>query len=90
VDEVGPGFRYLYDLYEFEAPGVKYVARSYDSEPEDAHFLRKQVAGQMLELTAEDLQSSAFQEAVTYLREHGKAQVQYLSFAAEGYVDFPF
>jgi len=27
---------------------------------------------------------------VAYLRERGKAQVQYLSFSDEGYVDVPF
>jgi hypothetical protein len=85
------GRGYAHDLYEFEAAGIKYVARSYASEPEDAHFLRKEVAGQMLQLTPEDVQSGTFREAaVAYLREHGKAQVQYLSFTAEGYVDVPF
>src|SRR6185503_12441524 len=72
---LGPG--YAHDLYEFEAAGVKYVARSYISEPEDAHFLRKEEGGHTFKLTAEDLQSATFQAAVAYLLKQGKAQVQY-------------
>src|SRR5262245_4419653 len=90
MDESGPGFHYEYDLYEFESPGVVYVARSYASEPDEAHFLRKEINGQMFKLTPADVESSPFRTAVAYLREHGKAQVQYLSFSDEGYVDVPF
>jgi hypothetical protein len=90
MDEAGPGFHYEYDIYEFESAGVVYVARAYTSEPEEAHFLRKEADGQALQLTPSDLDSSPFREAVTYLRERGKALVQYLSFSDEGYVDVPF
>ena len=89
IDEADLGLEYQHDLYEFEASGVKYVARCYTSQPGDAHFLRKEVDGQLLQLTPEDIASRTFREAVAYLREHGKTQVQYLSAAAGGYLDVP-
>lgn len=89
MDERGPGFHYEYDIWEFESAGVVYVARGYSSQPEEAHFLRKEIDGRALQLTAADLESSAFRDAVAYLRERGKVQIQYLSFSHEGYAEVP-
>ncbi len=81
-----PGVDYEYDLYEFETSGLKYLARSYTSEPGEAHFLRKEVGGQTAPLTTHDVQSALFRDAVAYLRGLGKSRVRYLSSEAASYV----
>ena len=86
IHEKSPGADYEYDLYEFEAPGLKYVARSYVSEPHEAHFLRKEVGGQTASLKTRDIQSALFRDAVAYLRGLGKVKVSYLSSEASSYV----
>ncbi len=90
MDQAGPGFHYEYDLYELEASGVKYIPRSYSSKPEEAHFIRKEADGEICQIALSDIHASALHEAVAYLRERGKRQVQYLSSEDEGYLDAPF
>jgi len=86
-DESGPGFRYVYSLYTFEADGVSYVARSYRSEPTEAHFLRKEIGAQSTTLTPGDIQSELFRGAIGYLREAGIRTIRYLSQSEQGYVE---
>jgi hypothetical protein len=87
--DAGPGFRYEYDLFTFTGPEAVYVARSYLSEPDEAHILRKEVDGVQHFVSAEDLGTETFLEFEVYLREHGKARLSYLSTEAEGYVEIP-
>ncbi len=86
TEDAGPGFAYVYDLFEFDAGDVRYVARSYVEEPNEAHFLRKEVSGEALLIDESDTRSDLFVEAVRYLRGKGKSVIQYLSEAEEGYV----
>ena len=78
---------YEHDLYEFRFQNLTFVARSYAAEPESVQFLRVEAYWQAYEITAEDVRSAAFREAVEYLRRIGKSRVRYLSRADEGYVD---
>jgi hypothetical protein len=86
IHEKSPGVNYEYDLYEFDVPGLKYVVRSYTSEADEAHFLRKEVDGRVLELTAADAERESFRAAVAYLRARGKSRVNYLSSEAGAYI----
>jgi hypothetical protein len=87
--DVGPGFRYEYDLFTFTAPDVTYVARSYLSEPDEAHILGKQSGAVQQPISPDDLTTQSFAELETYLRTHGKARLLYLSTQEEGYVEIP-
>ena len=86
IDEelAGPGYRH--DLFEFEAGGFLLVARSYLSSPGEAHFLRKEIGGELLPLEMRDVESDSFREAVSHLRALGKIELTYLSPEVGGYV----
>jgi len=85
----GPGFRYEYDAYEITSEGVSFIARSYVHEIDEAHFLRKVIAGAAFEIDARDVETTAFRRAAAYLRERGITRLRYLSLTNEGYVDVP-
>jgi predicted membrane-bound spermidine synthase len=80
---------YDYHLYDFADSDTKYVARSYRHEFEKAHFVRKEVGQTMSALAPSDLVTPLFCRAVEFLRAHGKSRVEYLSVAAEDYVEIP-
>ncbi len=88
-EDFGPGYRYEYETVEFRAAGVAYVARSYHNDYSEVHFLAKEVDGERVRLTPEDVESESFRQAVDYFRSHGKTQVNYLSSQQEGYVSVP-
>lgn len=85
----GPGYHYEYDIIEVEAAGVVYVARSYVGEPSEVHFLAKESDGKRAHLSAADVASKSFQQAVLYFRNRGKTHVNYLSVQHDGYVPVP-
>ncbi len=66
-EESGPGFDYKYNVYELYMPDRTYVARSYDDEPNQAHFLRKEADCEMLAISESDIKSSEFRDAVEQL-----------------------
>ena len=79
------GYRYEYDLYRFSSGDIALVARSYSSEPNQAHFLRLEQNGKQRMLTDADLRLPLFAESVAYLKGCGKRDVQWLSGRGNGY-----
>jgi len=71
-------FYYEYDLYEFTQGSETLHARSYASEPEEAHLLGIEVGGQGRLLTATDLGKPLPRAALQYLREAGKSSLTWL------------
>ena len=82
-EDSGPGFRYLYDLYEFAVGDIVLIARSYDSEPDEAHLLGMRRGEQRLMLDESTLCSDLVQAAIEHLRGDGKARISWL--ADDGY-----
>jgi hypothetical protein len=79
------GYRYEYDLYRFSSGHIALVARSYSSEPNQAHFLRLEQHGKHRMLTDDDLRLPLFAESVAYLKSCGRHEVQWLSGRGNGY-----
>jgi len=80
-------YHYEYDLYEFRENGICIIARSYTDEGTEAHFLRKEVSGNQEMLSNSDLLTPLFTQAVKYLNEVGKLQINYL--CESGYESVP-
>jgi hypothetical protein len=78
-------YRYEYDIYRFSSGDTALVARSYAHEPDEAHFLRLEQNGKQRLLTDADLRLPLFAEAVAYLKNHGKARLDWLSGRGNGY-----
>lgn len=76
---------YAYDRYRFSDNTVAIIARSYKAQPQEAHFLGIEAEGDFRMLQADDLRSSLFEQAVSYLRSIGKVEISWLSERAEGY-----
>ena len=68
---------YLYETYRFWSGDESLLARSYPHAPEIVCFLCR-IAGRELKLLEiEDFRSELFRDAVSYLRELGKVQIEY-------------
>ena len=79
-------YYYAYSIYRFEQEGLTLVARSYDDEPEKAHFLSKSgLSGAVELLSPTDLHSLLFLEACKHLEAEGKTRIEYLT--DSGYVE---
>jgi hypothetical protein len=79
-------YYYAYWQYWFRDGDLTLVARSYDDEPQQVHFLRKEVAGARGFLTAQDLVSPLFAAACDCLRcVEGKTLIKVLK--SSGYED---
>jgi hypothetical protein len=72
-------YYYSYWLFSFRDGDLALFARSYDDEPQQAHFLRKEVRGRRVGFTDDDLCSPLFAAACDYLRQvEGKAAIAVL------------
>ena len=80
-------WHYEYDLFRFTEKGLTLVARSYTSDPEQAHFLRVESSGRHRMLTPKDLSSALLQEAKRFLGKAGKEEITWLGM--EGYAPLP-
>lgn len=80
---------YHYDLFKFEADGSVLIARSYLDNPREAHFLRKEIGGELLPIAGSDVWLDSFREAASHLRQLGKTELTYLSPDHGGYVPLP-
>ena len=81
VDAMGPDesgmyeFHYDYDLFEFSLGGTTLHGRAYSDEPDEAHFLTVEVAGNRDLLTSADLQSPLAQAAIRYFHRAGRTSL---------------
>ena len=80
---------YACDLFRFSDGGLTLVGRSYESDPKDAHLLRREVGPTHVGLTARDTQTPLFVAAVAYFRSVGMARVTWLNAEGEGYEPVP-
>ncbi len=71
-------YHYDYDIYTFSEGNVAIVARSYRTEPENAHFLRIEKDGVSRMLQRKDLDLPLFKEAVNHLQSDGKTELEWL------------
>jgi hypothetical protein len=79
-------YRYCYWLFTFREGDTALVARSYEEEPQQAHFLRKEIGGRAALLKPEDVAGPLFAAACDYLRRiEGKAAIAVLG--GQGYID---
>ena len=94
VDSWGPDssgsfeFLYEYDTITFTDKDYVLTARRYHRDLENAHFLRIQFRSEAPRLLSEsDLELPVFRSAVTYLRERGHTDIEWLdsSNAIDGY-----
>jgi hypothetical protein len=97
VDKRGPypnglyEFYYEYDLYEFMEGPETLHARSYTTEPEEAHLLAIEIDGQRQLLSRADLGRPLVKAALEYFRHAGKTRLDWLDSANEenGYSSAP-
>jgi hypothetical protein len=97
IDKMGPDanglyeFYYEYDLYEFSQGSETLHARSYTSEPEEAHVLGIESGGQRGLLAESDLAKALVRAALEYLRTTGKTKLTWLDPSNEvnGYSPIP-
>ncbi|NIF78143.1 hypothetical protein F3J20_12205 [Paraburkholderia sp. Cy-641] len=82
-------YYYEYDIYEFIDENVHYIARAYVDEPFNAHFLKMKSEGEDLWriIEEQDMNNPLFRNAVAFLKEKGKTNIQYLSSGPRGYLD---
>ena len=79
-------YYYAYSIYRFMLKETTLVARSYDDEPNQAHFLSKSgLGGEVQMLEPADLESVLLLEACAHLRAEGKTHIAYLS--NSGYIE---
>jgi hypothetical protein len=83
-------YYYEYDIYRFTDESSCLVARSYTSEPEEAHFLRIEANGNPRSMEDTDLSHPLFLAASAYLCTEGKLQFRWLSGRGDGYESVPF
>ncbi|KXU90322.1 hypothetical protein CI15_03700 [Paraburkholderia monticola] len=71
-------YYYEYDIYEFIEGNVSYIVRAYVDEPEDAHFLKMKGEGdeEWRIMKERDKDTPLFKEAVAYLKNKGKPNIQ--------------
>lgn len=77
-------FHYEYDVYKFIDNRTCFVARSYNDEPSEVHFMKKVYFGQSGYITDGDLTSPLFIEATKHLKSMGKIAISYLT--KNGYI----
>jgi hypothetical protein len=80
---------YVYDLIRFREEDVILVARSYAASPQQAHFLRREVASTPVGLNIQDTRTPMFAAAVAYLRAAGLTELEWLNVEGEGYEPIP-
>jgi hypothetical protein len=80
---------YVYDLFRFSDGDLTLVGRSYESDPQEAHLLRREVGPAYVGLTARDTHTPLFLAAVAYFRSVGMARVTWLNVEGEGYEPVP-
>jgi hypothetical protein len=80
---------YVYDLFRFCEGDAVLVARSYAESPQQAHFLRREVASTPVGLTVQDTRAPIFAAAVAYLRAAGLTELEWLNVEGEGYEPVP-
>ncbi|MBK7952009.1 MAG: hypothetical protein IPK00_25460 [Deltaproteobacteria bacterium] len=68
---------YFYETYRFWSGDDSLLARSYPHAPEAVCFLCRLSGRELALLQAEDFRSELFRDAVLYLRELGKIQIEY-------------
>ena len=78
-------YRYEYDTYTFSDGTATLIARSYSDEDEEAHFLRIEVNGEPRFITSADLERPLLTNAVTYLHQVGKKELNWLNHHGNGY-----
>lgn len=71
-------YRYEYDLIRLAEGENAFVARSYTSEPREAHFLRFESEGIQSPICEAHLQTPLFREAFRFLKNTGKTNVAWL------------
>jgi hypothetical protein len=76
---------YEYDIYQFTDGNISYIARSYSDTPAEAHFLKRVQGAKESYLHQYDLRDPLFGEAISYLRNAGKSELQWLS-ETSGYI----
>jgi hypothetical protein len=80
---------YVYDVFRFSDGDLTLVGRSYASDPQDAHLLRREVGSSYVGPTARDTQTPLFVAAVAYFRSVGMVRVTWLNAEGEGYEPVP-
>ena len=78
-------YRYEYDVFSFSDGRVALVARSYNDEKEEAHFLSIEMDGDSRLIARADLKLPLFASAVEHLRSTGKRRINWLSGRGNGY-----
>jgi hypothetical protein len=79
---------YRYWLFTFREGDTALLARSYDEEPSEVHFLRKEVGGRSACLTQPDVAGALFTAACEHLRRlEGMAVITVLT--GQSYVEVP-
>ncbi|WP_085906335.1 hypothetical protein [Kiloniella majae] len=89
VDEGGQDnddYFYAYEIYKFTIDGQTLVARSYCTEPKEAHFLRIERNKKSLSLTTQDLESNLMHQAKEHLKNLGKTKLEWLNSKGDGYL----
>lgn len=76
-------WHYEYDLFRFSDGKLTLLARSYTSDPDEAHFLRAESSGKARMLTSKDISGTLFREARLHLGKAGKEKITWLG--AKGY-----
>jgi hypothetical protein len=71
-------YRYEYDLIRLAEGENAFVARSYPTEPREAHFLRFESGGTQSPICEAHLQTALFREAFRFLKSTGKTTVTLL------------
>ncbi|MBB5943886.1 MULTISPECIES: hypothetical protein [Xanthomonas] len=83
------GYYYAYTLYHFSDGRDRLLARSYDDEAEQAHFLSIEVEGRARTMTDADLRHPLLLAAAAYLAGAGKRRLRWLSGRGDGYEPLP-
>lgn len=74
---------YEYDLYNFIEADTVLVGRSYRDEATEVHFLRIEESGKSRMIVPGDLSSDLCKEAIKYLKEIGKSEINWLNAESE-------
>lgn len=80
-------YYYAYDILVLSETELFLVARSYTDKPDEVHFLRVEAYGERRLLTECDMKNTLLAESASYLREHGKIEINWLS--SSGYQPIP-
>jgi len=97
VDKMGPDqdgyydFYYDYQLFEFSLGTTTLRGRTYEDDPEEAHFLGIEVDGQRRLLSITDFEKPLLRAAIRYFHNSGRTQLNWLdpSNELDGYSPVP-